>query len=124
MKEIKFKQPLLKNEKFVGWHYWGVHDEKFRYPINQYESYQYTGIKDKNNNEIYEGDIIKYHYHNSVANFEINNLFTVVYHNGSFVQEYYKMNIEKRKTIWYDWDEIEIIGNICEEKIKEMNKNE
>lgn len=66
MREIKFRQPVYTREKFSGWHYWGYTTNElgfFTSPLSSNngeikESYQFTGLLDKNGKEIYEGELL------------------------------------------------------------------
>jgi len=63
MREIKFRQAIFSDGKFLKWHYWGFIDNSFVGVVSPLEeaikhSQQFTGLHDKNGEEIWEGDII------------------------------------------------------------------
>ena len=93
------------------------------YEVDRETVGQYTGMKDKNGKRIFEGDIIRTHYANTIATDFVEQ---VVFHNGRFTS-LYKLHgpgngkmfanlpdgvpyLPQDKTPYMDW--CEVIGNI------------
>jgi len=61
MREIKFRQPIFDgNGDFKKFHYWGlIGDEFISLYSMRYPNQEFTGLQDKNSNDVYEGDVCK-----------------------------------------------------------------
>lgn len=112
MREIKFRAL----DPDGNWMYWNMEDaySDYIYYMGERkegtEVQQYTGLKDKNHKEIYEGDILKDEYWQQIP-------AQVLFHKGSF----YKRTQTYSDTIIYsnhyiDHFNDEVIGNIYENK--------
>lgn len=117
MREIKFKAWDKQSKKFVGIRkndyfsirndgFIGINNNSVENPQENYLLCQYTGLKDKNDKEIYEGDIIKEEFNHGICNCEI------VYDNAGFFIENIKEEI-KDNLHWHA-NGLEVIGNIYE----------
>ena len=136
MREIKFRGKQTKPIESI-WHYGDlIHSKDNKTYIQNITCMevdkgtvgQYTGIKDENDIEIYEGDIIKFSYDAFIGNFDT---FTakgiVVFEDGAFFVNCLEneRNIKDEQFLLYEIniDEIEIIGNIYDnpELLKESD---
>lgn len=106
-REFEFRAWLTKYNKMVKIYSWNIWQEYFMCSEYDSEFYldetpimQYTGLKDKNNKEIYDGDIL--------SDGNVKNLYKVIFENGSFRTEY-NGDFEE-----YSFDLIDVVAQGCE----------
>jgi uncharacterized phage protein (TIGR01671 family) len=126
-REFKFRAWDLNKKEML--YFDGIFNKKpytERSSFSQYEScpeyhkleiMQYTGVKDKNGNKIYEGDLISYL---SVSDQEISVGGEIIYDDrmSSYMVCFYATNMFEEDNILplfdYEYENIEVIGNIYE----------
>ena len=121
MREIKFRAWLKEERKMVNVEtlFIGINrlcfgnsktEDLFFRDFEEVELMQYTGLKDKNDKEIYEGDILFFR--------DENMKYIVVWQDTAFIIKPIEIRKYLEKMCWLDDTEIccEIVGNIYENK--------
>lgn len=128
MREIKFRAWLKEERKMVNVEtlFIGINrlcfgnsktEDLFFRDFEEVELMQYTGLKDKNGKEIYEGDILFFR--------DENMKYIVVWQDAAFIIKSIEIRKYSEKMFWLDDTEIccEIVENIYENK-KLLEENE
>lgn len=114
-REIKFRGQQINTKKWVyGYLYRNkglyVICENIRYaeeePILLDTVGQYTGLHDKNEREIFEGDIVK------LDSNMLKITGIVTYHNNEAIFVLEDLHDEIEECLWYMQEDLEVIGNI------------
>ena len=117
MRKIKFRAWDKENEKMMKVS--SLHLENKEISVKENGTFhlfrmqdlmQYTGVKDKNGKEIYEGDILFFR--------DENTKYVVVWQDAAFIIKSIEIRKYSEEMCWIDDTEIccEIVGNIYENK--------
>jgi hypothetical protein len=101
MREIKFKAWNRVDRHWVDWDQ--IFDLKIYIQSEHHELVQFTGLKDENGSEIWEGDIIRDNDGGSI--------WQVIFEHGEF---YGVKSKGGERSLWIHAEDLEVIGNIYE----------
>ena len=114
MREIKFRawqeDAVEKDLRFWTWKEMLDHDLNAMVNSPKYKIMQYTGLKDNNGTEIYEGDILTDHGDGGPLYVEYSNEHAAFV----FVDKFDPFGTTSYTTLQISYEQFEIIGNIYE----------
>lgn len=111
----------MREHKYRGWHKESntmLYDEKpgdvlrWKAEGQEIEVMQYTGLKDKNGKEIYEGDILDGSWINPMTNEMVKKLYEVSYDQGRYLAKLIGYHPYGTTMLYFENKIAEIIGNI------------
>jgi len=125
MREIKFRAWDRKNKKMVEVRQIDWNDEGEIEYINRCNDLlnflllQYTGLKDKNRKEIYEGDII---YCSEGAFVPVYDSYLTKYVGWFYYEDTLELDWDSFEELYADGEDIEVVGNIYQNRDLLPNK--